>query len=98
METPEILKRENTLLLVKSEDIKVLAEWMGQIILAGQPKPPLPLDEERPLSQSEAIKFLGKSRQTFYTWRKKGIIISYRLAGRIYYKKAELINALEKLG
>lgn len=98
MEKPEILQRENTLLLIKSEDIKLIAEWMGQIILAGQPKPPLPPDEERPLSQQEAIKFLGKSRQTFYSWRKKGIICAYQIAGRIYYKKAELINALEKLG
>jgi hypothetical protein len=101
MKEPEISQRENTLLLLKSEDIKLLAEWMGQIILAGQPKPPLPpvnIDEERPLTQQEAIKFLGKSRQTFYSWRKKGIISAYLLSGRIYYKKAELINSLQKLG
>ncbi|MBN1118233.1 MAG: hypothetical protein JXA77_13575 [Bacteroidales bacterium] len=29
-------------------------------------------------------------------WRKKGIIRSYRLGGRIYYKPSELLSALKK--
>jgi hypothetical protein len=97
MEISEILQQENTLLLVKSGDLQKFAERLAQEMLVGQPKFLLPQDEEKPLSQLEAIKFMGKSRQSFYSWRKKGIITAYRLAGRIYYKKAELIGALEKL-
>ena len=93
-----MLQQENTILLVKSGDLKKFAERLAQEMLAGHPKPILLPDEEKPISQQEAIKFLGKSRQSFYSWRKKGIITAYRLAGRIYYKKAELISALEKLG
>jgi hypothetical protein len=50
---------------------------------------------DKPLSQPEAIDFLGKSRQTLIAWRKKGIIKAYRLGGRVYYKKSELVNSLK---
>jgi len=94
MEKPEILKRENTFFVVNQQDLEVLGKWIGMEVLAGQPKPTKPPDEERPITQEEAIKFLGKSRQTLASWRKKGVIKSYRLGGRIYYKPAELVAAL----
>ena len=53
---------------------------------------------ERPISQSEAVEFLGKSRQTLINWRRKGVITAYHLGGRIFYKPAELLEALQKLG
>jgi Helix-turn-helix domain len=46
---------------------------------------------EQPISQPEAIKFLGKSRQTLISWRKKGVITAHLLGGRVYYLKSELI-------
>jgi hypothetical protein len=98
MDLSEILKQENSLLLVKTEDLKIFAEVLVQGILADHLAFPPPREEEKPLTQQEAIEFLHKSRQTFYSWRKKGIITSYKLSGRIYYKKVELISALEKLG
>ena len=55
-----------------------------------------PEEIEKPLSQPEACKFLGKSRQTLIKWRKKGIIKSYRLNGRVYFKPSELLEALKK--
>lgn len=53
-----------------------------------------PREVEKPISQPEAIEFLGKSRQTLVTWRKKGIITGHSLGGRIYYLKSELLMAL----
>jgi len=49
---------------------------------------------ERPISQPEAVEFLGKSRQTLVAWRKKGIIKAHRLNGRIYFLKSELLEAM----
>lgn len=98
MEIPDILNRESTLFLLKSEDIKLLAKWMAQIIHDGQPEPINQKEEERPFTQDEAKKFLGKSRQTLSAWRKKGYINAYRISGRIYYKPSELSAALQKLG
>jgi hypothetical protein len=53
---------------------------------------------EKPISQTEAVEFLGKTRQTLISWRKKGVIKAYHLGGRIYYKPVELLEALQKLG
>lgn len=53
--------------------------------------------KEKPLTQLEACEFLGKSRVTIINWTKKGIIKSYKLGGRVYYKKWELISDLSKL-
>ena len=57
---------------------------------ACKPEPPTK-EVERPISQLEAIEFLGKSRQTLAAWRKKGVITAHQLGGRIYYLKSELI-------
>ena len=50
---------------------------------------------EQPISQPEAVKFLGKSRQTLSSWRKKGIITGHTLGGRVYFLKSELLEALK---
>ena len=97
MEIPEIFRQEHSLLIVKPADFRLFAEVLAHKILMGQPKPLLPPDEERPLPQNEATKFLGKSRQTLASWRRKGIIKAYRIGGRIYYKPSELVAALQKL-
>jgi hypothetical protein len=54
-------------------------------------------DIEAPISQLEASRFIGKSRQTLIKLRKRGIITAYKLGGRIYYKKSELVAAMEIL-
>lgn len=61
---------------------------------------PLPSTEvnneiEQPISQNEAAKFLGKSRQTMIAWRKKGIIKGHVLSGRVFFLKSELLEALK---
>jgi len=66
-------------------------------LIASQAKPAAS-EPERPMPQPEAIKFMGKSRQAFYKWRKKGIIKPYQIGGRIYYKPSELLEALKQLG
>lgn len=89
----------NTLLLVKAEDLEQFAEKLAFNIIAGQPKPqPARPLTEKPISQPEAVKFLGKSRQTLIAWRKKGLIKAYQLGGRIYYKPSELVAALATAG
>jgi Helix-turn-helix domain len=52
---------------------------------------------EQPISQPDAVKFLGKSRQTLTAWRKKGIIKAHTLGGRVYFLKSELLQALKSV-
>ena len=93
MEIAEILQTENAILLVKTEDLQKLADLLAdRVPLQPQPKQEI----EKPIPQNEAFSFLGKSRQTFYKWRRKGIITGHTLGGRIYFFKSELIEALNK--
>jgi Helix-turn-helix domain len=98
MAETDIFQNENTLLIVRRKDLIEFAAIYADHILSGQTKAPVKQETEKPISQQEAIAFLGKSRQTLISWRKKGVIKGYRLGGRIYYKPSELILALEKLG
>jgi hypothetical protein len=99
MEINKILQsNENALLIIRRDDLIEFATTYADRVLAGQTKLPPKQEAEKPISQPEAVAFLGKSRQTLIKWRKKGIIIGYVLGGRIYYKPSELVAALEKLG
>lgn len=42
------------------------------------------------ISQEEATKWVGCSRETLNAWQRKGFITGYRKAGRVYYSKSEL--------
>ncbi|MDX6746680.1 helix-turn-helix domain-containing protein [Polaribacter sp. PL03] len=55
------------------------------------------ISEEKLLSRKEASELLKISLPTLSNWTKQKIIISYGIGGRVYYKKEELIEALEKL-
>lgn len=83
-----------TLFIVKKEDLQGFAESLANKILASKKETPKKQEAEKPLSQPEAIKFLGKSRQTLTSWRKKGIIDAHKLGGRIYFLKSELLAAM----
>jgi hypothetical protein len=97
MELNEILKgTENALIIVRRDDLLDFAKTYADKILESKPEPAKVSDEiEAPISQQEAIKFLGKSRQTLIEWRRKGFISGHRLGGRIYYLKSELIAAMK---
>ncbi|MGA1865466.1 MAG: helix-turn-helix domain-containing protein [bacterium] len=87
----------NTLLVVSRDDLILFANTYAQLQSKSRPEPAIKNEVEQPIPQEEAVKFLKKSRQTLSEWRKKGFIKAYRLGGRIYFKKSELLSALEKL-
>lgn len=57
--------------------------------------PPLK-EEEELLTVDETIKFLKCSKQALWNWRKSGILPSYRLGNRVYYKKSDILSKLVK--
>jgi len=93
---PILNSTENTLIIARRNDLIEFAVTYADRILAGQAKAPVRQEIEQPISQPEAIKFLGKSRQTLIKWRKKGVIKGHVLGGRVYYLKSELLAALNK--
>lgn len=95
MEINEILHgTDNALFVVRRDDLQEFAERVASKILTGQEKTIVKKEVEQPISQPEAVEFLGKSRQTLSTWRKKGIIQSHTLGGRVYFLKSELLAAM----
>jgi hypothetical protein len=96
MEVKEILLgTENALIVARRDDLLEFATAYADRIIAGQPKPTTKQEIEQPISQPEAVRFLGKSRQTLIAWRRKGVINAHVLGGRIYYLKSELLEAMK---
>ncbi|WP_053976599.1 helix-turn-helix transcriptional regulator [Mangrovimonas xylaniphaga] len=53
----------------------------------------LPESEEL-LTVDETLAFLKCSKQALWNWRKNGILPSYRLGNRVYYKRSDIFKKL----
>jgi excisionase family DNA binding protein len=53
-------------------------------------------DEDEILTREEAAKMLSVSLVTLWTWDKNDFLQTYRIGGKIRYKKSDLLNALTK--
>lgn len=58
--------------------------------------PPIKSDGEELLTVEETLKFLKCSKQALWNWRKNGILPSFRLGNRVYYKKSDIFAKLVK--
>ena len=56
-----------------------------------------PKQETEYLTRKEAAKVLGVSLPTLNEWTKTGLIIGYRIASRVRYKRNELETSLCKI-
>jgi Helix-turn-helix domain len=84
------------LIISTPEEIRaIFNDCLKNANLLTKPEPSKTFEPEQPIPQEEALKFLGKSRQTLTTWRKKGIITGHSLGGRIYFFKSELLAAMK---
>ncbi len=55
-------------------------------------------EDDELLTVEETLKILKCSKQALWNWRKKGILSSYRLGNRVYYKKSDIYAKLVKQG
>lgn len=46
------------------------------------------------MSIKQTADFLGVSRSTIYKWTDARILLSYRLGGKVLYRKSEVLKAL----
>lgn len=49
------------------------------------------------ITRAETARILGISLPTLHDWTKKGIIAGYRIASRVRYKKAEILESVEQI-
>ena len=83
-----------TLVICKKEDLLLFAESL--INIKSEPEKKQDPEIEQPISMKEAVKYLGKSRQTLADWRRKGIIKGHTFSGKVYFLKSEILEALTK--
>jgi len=89
--TKSILQLENT----NAADFKneILEDFKAVIesIIVNQKT-----DPDRLLTREEAASMLSVSLVTLWDWTKKEFFPSYRIANKVFYKKVDIINALQK--
>jgi len=56
-----------------------------------------PKEETEFLTRHETAKILNVSLPTLNEWTKQGIIIGYRIASRVRYKKNEITDAVKQI-
>lgn len=55
------------------------------------------IDNSVLLSRQESASFLKISLVTLYDWTKSGILKSYKIGGRVYYKQDELVSTAKQV-
>ncbi|MBD0831317.1 MULTISPECIES: helix-turn-helix domain-containing protein [Aestuariibaculum] len=78
-----------------------LSEHISNVIEAKLKTLQLPQQNENQISDDlltveETLQYLKCSKQALYNWRKSGILPSYRLGNRVYYKKSDILAKLKK--
>ena len=74
------------------EPIKELQKQIEDLKKNFQPKEPTEY-----LTRSEVAKMLKIDISTLWSWTKRGILTSYGIGKRVYYKRKEIEQAIQKL-
>lgn len=82
---------------IPEPDFKVMIQDAVKMVLNNlEPKQQTPTAPEL-LTRNETAKYLGVSLPTLNDWTKNGVILGYRIAGRVRYKRPDIENALLKI-
>jgi hypothetical protein len=73
-------------------DISALKNELAEIKLNLQPK-----DPPKYLTRNEVADMLQVNLSTIHNWTTKGVLKSFQLGGRIYYRANDIENALVEL-
>lgn len=49
------------------------------------------------LTRNEVAELLKINLSSVHNWTKKGILTSYQIGGRVYYKRSEIDNSIDEL-
>ena len=73
-------------------DIQFIKSEIKDLKKNFQPKEPIEY-----LTRGEVAELLKIDLSSVHNWTKKGILTSYQIGGRVYYKRAEIENSIVKL-
>ena len=91
------MKEENEIIVVSPKELQNVVEnaVKDQLDKIKKGEYGEPLSEY--LTIAELSKLLNINRATIYTWTRKGILQSYGIGRRVYFKRIEIDKALIKL-
>lgn len=75
---------------VISETVRVELERLNKLTTT-------PPDETEYITRQECARILGVSLVTLNDWTKRGVIVGYRIATRIRYKRAEILSSVHQV-
>lgn len=91
------MEKENKIKVVSSKELQGIVENAVKAQLDQLKKE----DKSKPISEyltiAELSKLLNINRMTIYRWTRKGILQSYGIGQRVYFKRIEIEEALVKL-
>ena len=73
-------------------DIQFIKSEIADLKKNWQPKEP-----EEYLTRNEVAAMLKIDLSSIWNWTNRGILTSYQIGGRVYFKRAEVENAIVKL-
>ena len=74
----------------------LVGEFRKILVEFSQLKESVKTNTEELLTVQETMDLLKCSKQALYNWNKNGILPSYRMGNRVYYKKSEIFSKLIK--
>ncbi|MCC3158649.1 helix-turn-helix domain-containing protein [Hymenobacter sp. 15J16-1T3B] len=82
--------------LIAFIEARACAAAKEQCLLIAADKAKAPVEESQELLTVEkTAAFLDVTPQTVFDWRKRGILQAYKLGNRVYFKRSEVVAALE---
>jgi excisionase family DNA binding protein len=88
---------QNVIFSIPEPEFKTMIQDAVKMVLNGiEPQQQTPNAPEL-LTRNETAKYLGVSLPTLNFWTKNGVILGYRIAGRVRYKRPDIEKALLKI-
>ena len=87
---------QNLLIQMNPEDLRgLISECIKDALtLERQEKAPVPIPEDL-LSIEDIQKVFKVSKVTVHKWKKKGLLPFYKMNRKVYFKKSEVIDAMQ---
>lgn len=74
--------------------VQVLAEQVQRLVELFEGKPETGITNEDLMTRKEGCDLLQVSDPTFWKWAKQGKIKTYKIGGRVYVKRSELMDVI----
>lgn len=85
------------LIQLSTEDLKAIFGEVVKTELDDVKKHLQPKEPNRYLTRQDVAKMLKIDLSSVHNWTKKGVLTSYQISGRVYYKLNEVENSIVQL-